>query len=322
MKTSLSLHPGFVRVAKQLSPWEAKAQKDFRELAAHGLTVDAINLRIAAAIEGEGGFFLGRPGGTESEGLAHFVRSRLSPALHRAKQPYPAFFKKHAQPYSGIAWREETDLDEFNYRYLEAALAADCLGFGRFAPGSLGISRVRASMGLAIVESSFYEPWKALDSDITPWTLSLEGLNVLVIHPFEKTIQKQFERREHIQGVKDIMPSFRLQTLSPPVTVQPDKSGRSWASFSRDLEAQVLSRDFDVAIVGAGSYGLPLSHRIAQTGRKAIHMAGSTQLLFGIAGKRWESNPMVAHFMDSSWTKPLPADVAPGTERIEGGSYT
>ena len=46
--------------------------------------------------------------------------------------------------------------------------------------------------------------------------------------------------------------------------------------------------DFDVAIIGCGAYGFPLAAKLKQAGKQAIHLAGATQLLFGIKGKRWE----------------------------------
>ena len=47
---------------------------------------------------------------------------------------------------------------------------------------------------------------------------------------------------------------------------------------------------FDIAIIGCGAYGLPLAAKLKKEGRQAIHLAGVTQLMFGIKGKRWEEN--------------------------------
>ena len=52
--------------------------------------------------------------------------------------------------------------------------------------------------------------------------------------------------------------------------------------------------DYDVAIVGAGAYSLPLAAHARDTGHAAIQMSGATQLLFGIKGKRWDDHPVIS----------------------------
>ena len=46
-----------------------------------------------------------------------------------------------------------------------------------------------------------------------PWTQALEGKNVLVIHPFEETIQRQFVQRKYLFEDPRILPDFHLETL-------------------------------------------------------------------------------------------------------------
>lgn len=43
--------------------------------------------------------------------------------------------------------------------------------------------------------------------------------------------------------------------------------------------------EYDVCLIGCGAYGFPLAAHAKRTGHKAIHLGGSLQLLFGIAGK-------------------------------------
>ena len=56
-------------------------------------------------------------------------------------------------------------------------------------------------------------------------------------------------------------------------------------------------------------------------GKKAIHMGGSLQLLFGIKGKRWEDMVGYAGMMNEHWVKPLPEETPPNRTKVEDGPY-
>lgn len=282
--------------------------------------LEEVHSYLGKELRGQGGFFLGRPGGTESEGMAHFLRERLPLKLLGSKKSYSSFFLSNAARYSGISWSSISDLDHFSYRYLSAALDADCFGYGEFAPGALGIAEMRARLGMPIVRSTLFDPWLAVRNGLEPWTKALAGMKILVVHPFTKSIKHQFERSERVNGLRLVLPIFDLEVIRPPVTLS--KGASTWIEEFRLIESEILARDFDVALIGAGSYGLPLAQSVARSGKKAIHTAGITQLIFGVIGKRWERSALVDEFVDDSWIRPFQEDVAPGTEAIEGGSYT
>ena len=46
-----------------------------------------------------------------------------------------------------------------------------------------------------------------------PWSKSLSGKKVLVVHPFSDSIRKQYERRNLIWSNPDVLPSFDLKTI-------------------------------------------------------------------------------------------------------------
>ena len=50
-------------------------------------------------------------------------------------------------------------------------------------------------------------------------------------------------------------------------------------------------------------------------------MAGATQLLFGIEGKRWDDHPFIGKLYNDAWVRPAPAETIPNREAVEGGSY-
>lgn len=83
------------------------------------------------------------------------------------------------------------------------------------------------------------------------------------------------------------------------------------------MTEQALEKKFDLALVGAGAWSLPLVAALKKNGRSGVHTGGDTQLLFGIKGKRWDS----FGFYNDHWTSLLPEESPRGSERIDSGCY-
>jgi hypothetical protein len=81
------------------------------------------------------------------------------------------------------------------------------------------------------------------------------------------------------------------------------------------MEAQ--TRKFDVALIGAGAWSLPLAARLKQAGRVAIHLGGDTQLCFGIKGQRWEGYGIY----NEHWVRPSAAETPKNFLLKENGCY-
>jgi len=124
------------------------------------------------------------------------------------------------------------------------------------------------------------------------WTKHLYGKKVLVISPFAKTIEQQYLVREKIHNDKDILPAFELKTIravqSPKLTGEKGEY-KDWFSALEWMHGETQKIDFDIALLGCGAYAFPLAAMIKKDGRSAITTCGSTQLLFGIMGKRWDN---------------------------------
>jgi len=155
-----------------------------------------------------------------------------------------------------------------------------------------------------------------------PWSRSLTGKRVLVLHPFAQSIRNQFARRKKLFAGREVLPDFELLTFQVEQTL----GGRSsrFASWFDALEWMMEEIDrisFDVAIIGAGAYGFPLAAHIKRSGRKAVHLGGATQLMFGIMGKRWEKDAALRPFVNEYWTRPLPSETPPSAPLVENGCY-
>ena len=159
-----------------------------------------------------------------------------------------------------------------------------------------------------------------------PWTKELKGKKVLVVHPFTESIAAQYEKREQLFDNPDVLPEFSKITLIKAVQSIAGNGVSSeysdWFEALNHMKRQMDKADYDVALIGCGAYGLPLAAHAKRNGKIAIHLAGWTQMLFGIYGERWvKDQPEYANFINESWVRPLTSEKPKGAETVENGCY-
>lgn len=159
-----------------------------------------------------------------------------------------------------------------------------------------------------------------------PWSAKLEGKKVLVIHPFKKTIESQYARRELLFPGRNVLPKFELRVVKAVQTIAGNRDERftDWFGALEYMYNEAMKEDFDVAIIGCGAYGFPLAAKIKEAGKIAIHLGGVTQMMFGIKGRRWETAYKGAYpelMKNPAWVRPFEEDRPKGLETIEGGCY-
>ena len=154
------------------------------------------------------------------------------------------------------------------------------------------------------------------------WLTALKGKKVLVIHPYEKTIRSQYERRLDVFP-NGFLPEFELKTIKAVQTIAGTKDERfeSWFDALRWMEDRIDETDFDVALIGCGAYGFPLAAYVKKIGKQAVHIGGATQLIFGIIGSRWEDKEYVKKCMNQYWVRPLPEETPEKAKTIENSCY-
>jgi hypothetical protein len=158
---------------------------------------------------------------------------------------------------------------------------------------------------------------------INPWTHALKGKKVLVVHPMVETFKKQWAIREKIWP-DGMMPDFELMTIKAVQTVAGEKTQyNDWFEALEWMKQEISKVDFDICIIGAGAYGFPLAAHVKRMGKKAIHMAGATQLLFGVRGSRWETDPTqpFTNFMNEYWVRPGQSETPKNANMVEGACY-
>lgn len=229
--------------------------------------------------------------------------------------------------WSGIFPEGIDTAERFSERYLRDIPEIDLLAshqyYEKFMPLRAGIPRIQLEMLYPFCVKR-------------PWSCILRGKKVLVIHPFEQTIRRQYHNRGLLFEHPDILPDFELITMKAVQTIAGNKSSyKDWFEALDAMEHQVNLLDFDIALIGCGAYGLPLAAHIKRIGKQAVHLAGGLQLLFGIKGKRWteehvgdfEYRPGVKICWDyrslfnEQWCFPLAEDTPHDADIVEGGCY-
>ena len=148
----------------------------------------------------------------------------------------------------------------------------------------------------------------------------MKGKRVLIIHPFEKTIKKQYLKRELLFKNKETLPDCTLLTYKTFMTLGNNKIHESWKQTYEIMCNDIEKINFDIALLGCGGYGHPLVHFIRNNMKKsAIYMGGALQILFGIKGKRWDNHQIISTLYNEHWC--YPEEIPKNYEKIENGCY-
>jgi len=281
--------------------------------------------RIAGEINARRPLLVSRFGTTESTLIQYFLENEKD-----GKCNFPGSLKDLITKNSGFYPSSDENLSQFCQESLEKMGEIDLLGV-RAHPiehqywklEDLMISS--ATPDAVFVDLEELSPIGRTDS----WTKHLSGKNVLVIHPFANTIKSQFEKRERIFPNSGFLPDMELQVIR---AVQSAGTNQTLAGFpnwfsARDaMIAEIRAREFDIALIGAGAYGMFLGAECKRLGKQAIHIGGATQLLFGILGRRWTqevgtSSQEVKKYVNEHWVSAAKDEIPEGERTVEGGGY-
>ncbi len=273
---------------------------------------EEVNQKIVEGLSGDQPFFLGRLGSVELECLCHylyFLKRRVTKS-----EGYPNNVKMMMTMNAGFFPAEDSLLDQFAERYMAGLKKMDFIW----------------SMWFSAFEDRLYHefyPNKMIaDYDNTvfpydrknPWTTALKGKKVLVIHPFEESIRQNYEKRDKLFHNREFLPEFELITLKAVQSIAGNQTEYSdWFEALESMQKQIDKIDFDIALIGAGAYGLPLGEYIRGLGRKAIHIGGILQLFFGIKGKAWNRLGIYNEY----WTSPRENEIPSDYKKVEAGRY-
>jgi hypothetical protein len=282
---------------------------------------DASDL-IYSRLNDESPLMISRFGSSELNCVLNYLGTKhnSSTFIHYILNHYPSLFWEkmiinNMSINAGFFTANESTLCRFSEMIIEDMQLIDILGswqsiekyFDRYLKNAI---RIR----LPDIEPYYHQH---------PWSKALEGKKVLVIHPFKDSIEMQFKRKDCLFKNKEILPSFELITYRSVQTIagNSDRRFKNWFEALSYMKEDISKIEFDIAIIGCGAYGMPLAAHVKRIGRKAIHVGGATQVIFGVKGNRWENDPDVACYMNDNWIKPLPHETPKGNQLIEGACY-
>lgn len=291
------------------------------------LNVETANSFIAASIQKGQPAMISRFGTPESNCLLNYLEleeinssnyfRRLHAFLQKKRAGWDEEMKTALRDLVGFFPIDEEHLLQFAPYYIEQIKKMDMVGVWGFVPGeSYLINRFCANA--AKYDPTALEPYYFQD----PWSATLEGKKVLIIHPFVKSIQQQYLKREVLFRNARVLPSFELKTIVAVQSIAGNDTGfKTWFDALEWMKREIDKIDFDVAIIGAGSYGLPLSAYVKDKGKISIHIGGATQILFGIKGKRWDEHPVISTFYNEHWIRPSAEETVQQAQKVEDGCY-
>jgi hypothetical protein len=251
-----------------------------------------------------------RFGSTELDCVNFYIEKRTN-----KKEAWPEFLKYHIFNSSGVYPNNDETMDKFCELYLDLPQYIDMIGLWNVGEEKIKrkFSKQIQYVHLQSLEAYYFS---------NPWTRILDSKKVLLIHPFESSIIEQFSKREFLFENKSVLPEFELITLKSVQSLGlADSRFKDWFEALEYMKKQVSIIDFDIALIGAGAYGMPLAAYIKLLGKQAIHIGGSLQILFGIKGVRWDKHLEISKLYNDYWIRPSEEETPKTEKLLEDGAY-
>lgn len=266
---------------------------------------------IAALFRDGRPFMVSRIGMLEGDCAAYYW-------LHRkAGLPYSARTLRVMPNNTGFFPASEEALDRFSALYLKSVKSVDVMG--------VWVAGAESSLCREFCPQAALIDWRGLEPYYhrKPWSAALADKKVVVVHPFAGSIAKQYRQaRTHLFKDPSVLPEFELRTVRAVQSLANAKTGfKDWFEAIGYMQREIVREDFDVALIGAGAYGLPLAAYVKSLGKTAVHLGGPTQLLFGIKGQRWDHYRPAARMYNEYWVRPAPEETPSSADKVEGGCY-
>lgn len=288
---------------------ETKSKEDFSNVIINN---EDMNQYIYDGLIGPKEFFIGRLGSVELECLCHYLYF-LDRKTNKTEN-YPENVKMMMNINAGFFPCDEEQLDKFCELYLNDINSMDIIWSMWFSAFEDKLYKDHYSSKMIADYDNTVFPY----NNPNPWTAALKGKKVLVIHPFETSIQKNYKIKDKLFDNKLFLPDFELLTYKPVQSIAGNKPDYdTWFDALEAMKQDISKIDFDIAFIAAGAYGLALGAHVKRIGKKAFHVGGILQLYFGIRGKAWDKYQIHNEY----WTSPLDEEKPEGFKKVEAGRY-
>ena len=283
---------------------------------------------ISEAIKSGEPKLIGRLGGTEARVLGCYLD------IFKGKSLWDPFstifsilsFKKRLRQLkdgAGVYPIRRSVLISFVAEQLDALKAIDVLGtwgstFTWVEKYSLKNPEARSVSHHSVAPWIELFPHNSLSSK--PWSFSLARKKVLVVSGFSQSFKNQHERINKVFPNAHY-PKFHAEFIHAPISQGGMNDGKTWVEHLERMKNEMESKDFDIALISAGAYALPLAHHAKKMGKIGITCGGELQLFFGVIGKRWEKMEKVTKYQNEYWIRPSESERPVNWREIENGCY-
>lgn len=230
---------------------------------------------------------------------------------------FPNWLREEALVGPGVFPTDDQTLSRFCAFWLERLGALDLLGVW-YNAGEARVVR-EAAPNARCIELESLEPYRFTH----PWSHALAGRRIVLVTPFARTAAAQYEQRHLLwRGTPTPLPDFDLRIVAAPFSPALVPPGHpDWFARCADLIGQLERSPFDVALIGAGALSIPLCAHAKRLGSIGIHTGGSTQILFGIHGRRFDDDDLIAGLANPHWCRPLPEETPQAAGLVENAAY-
>jgi hypothetical protein len=264
---------------------------------------------IGAALDESRGFAAGKVGNSEKHWMYQpLARARTAGPLR--ERAYALMLGRSSESSAGIFPRDAGFYARFNDFYIEQVQQLDFLGlFGTWNEPEL-VEHYRLKPRLMHYQDQ--EPDRSIPDDPARCYLPLfAGKRILFVSPFaellkERASERVFEAVWAKTGKRWFHPA-RTEALRVPYGWASDTQERYGTSIDlfEALKAEMATKRFDVALIGAGGLGIPLATHAKSLGKLAISLGGHLQVLFGLLGERWRTDPQWQRdYITEAWIDP------------------
>lgn len=152
----------------------------------------------------------------------------------------------------------------------------------------------------------------------TNWFNKLKGKRLLIISSFVDTMKKQWESGRVLKANNAKPIDLTIKYIKMPYSICGERPHQNWLQTFDSVCDQIKDVEFDIALVSAGGYGLPICNYVyEELGKSAIYVGGDLQTYFCIKGKRWNDRKIYNKF----WINCSDSEKPKNLTKVEGGCY-
>tara|TARA_R110000737_G_scaffold10176_1_gene25841 strand:+ start:3358 stop:4206 length:849 start_codon:yes stop_codon:yes gene_type:complete len=226
---------------------------------------------------------------------------------------------------AGIYYTNDEDIKRYNLFYSNALKNSDALATWTDNVLKEQLYYIE-KYKLPKLDYRVIEPFYQIENNIIPFTHHLSDKKILIISPFIDSFREQIDKEFKLYKNTNIfLPGQKFIYYKSLNTSAGNRiDGHSnWMDTYLQMIKEIKELDFDIALVSCGGYGLPICNYIKEhMNKSSIYVGGGLQLLFGVIGNRWLSDPNWRQRIFESPSEFIrPKEIQKNSKKVENSCY-